>query len=45
MTVEVDSGDLKISDEHTDYRWASLEEIKSLNLSNWFESFLEEKDI
>jgi 8-oxo-dGTP diphosphatase len=45
MTVKVDSGDLKISDEHTDYRWASLEEIKSLNLSNWFESFLEEKDI
>lgn len=45
MTVNVDSGDLKISDEHTDYRWASLEEIKSLPLSNWFESFLQEKDI
>lgn len=45
MTVGVYSGDLKISDEHTDYRWASLGEIKSLNLSNWFESFLEEKDI
>lgn len=45
MTVEVDSGDLKISDEHTDYRWASLEDIKSLPLSNWFESFLQEKDI
>jgi 8-oxo-dGTP diphosphatase len=45
MTVDVDSGDLKISDEHTDYRWASLEEIKSLTLSNWFESFLQEKDI
>lgn len=45
MTVDVDSGDLKISDEHTEYRWASLEEIKSLILSNWFESFLQEKDI
>lgn len=45
MTVAVDSGDLKISEEHTDYRWASLEEIKSLTLSNWFESFLKEKDI
>ncbi len=45
MTVDVDSGDLKISDEHTDYRWASLEEIKSLTLSNCFESFLQEKDI
>lgn len=45
MTVDVHSGDLKISDEHTDYLWAPLEEIKSLNLSNWFESFLEEKEI
>ncbi len=45
MTVEVNSGDLKISDEHTDYRWASLEDIKSLPLSNWFKSFLEEKNI
>ncbi|MDO9045317.1 MAG: NUDIX domain-containing protein [Methanobacteriaceae archaeon] len=45
MTVEVNSGDLKISAEHTEFKWAILEEIKSLNLSNWFESFLEEKDI
>jgi 8-oxo-dGTP diphosphatase len=45
MTVDVDSGDLKISEEHTEFKWATLEEIKSLNLSNWFESFLEEKDI
>lgn len=45
MKVEVDSGDFKISEEHTDFKWASLDHIKSLKLSNWFEAFLEEKDI
>ncbi|MDP1553165.1 MAG: NUDIX domain-containing protein [Methanobacteriaceae archaeon] len=45
MTVQVDSGDIKISEEHTDYKWVSLEKIKSFKLSNWFESFLKEKDI
>jgi 8-oxo-dGTP diphosphatase len=45
MSVQTNSGDLKISEEHTAFKWATLEEIKSLNLSNWFESFLEEKDI
>lgn len=45
MTVEVNSGDLKISDEHTEFKWTSLDKIKTLKLSNWFERFLEEKDI
>lgn len=45
MDVEVISGNLKISDEHEEYKWAFLDEIKKLQLSEWFSDLLKEKDI
>lgn len=36
-------GDVKISDEHTDWMWAGLDEIKLLELSTSFKKVLEKK--
>jgi 8-oxo-dGTP diphosphatase len=44
MDVEVLSGEIKISDEHVDWKWATMGEIKELDLSGWFESLLIEKN-
>ena len=41
IMVDVDSGELKISDEHEDYKWASLEKIKTLKLANWMDTYLQ----
>ena len=44
MNVEALSGEVKISDEHVDWKWATIDEIKELNLSGWFKSLLIEKN-
>jgi 8-oxo-dGTP diphosphatase len=44
MYVDVESGDFQISDEHENFQWAHMEEIKAKRLSNWFTHFLEDKD-
>jgi len=44
MNVEIISGEIKISDEHTDWKWATIEEIKELKISGWFENLLIEKN-
>ncbi|MCL2687471.1 MAG: NUDIX domain-containing protein [Methanobrevibacter sp.] len=44
MNVEIISGEIKISDEHTDWKWATIEEIKELKISGWFEKLLIEKN-
>lgn len=43
MNVELVSGEITISDEHTDWKWASIDEIKELKLSGWFKKLLIEK--
>ena len=37
-------GEVKISDEHTDWMWADLDKIKSLELSSSFKKVLEKKN-
>jgi 8-oxo-dGTP diphosphatase len=37
-------GDVKISEEHTEFMWASIEKIKSLELSTSFRKVLEKKE-
>ncbi|KZX15920.1 CTP pyrophosphohydrolase [Methanobrevibacter cuticularis] len=44
MNVEFISGEFKISDEHIDWKWANMDEIKELNLSGWFKKLLIEKN-
>jgi len=44
MNVEVLSGEIKISDEHIDWKWATMDEIKELDLSGWFKKLLIEKN-
>lgn len=44
MNVELISGEIKISDEHTDWKWATMDEIKELKLSGWFKKLLIEKN-
>jgi len=44
MNVEFISGELKISDEHVDWKWATMDEIKELKLSGWFKKLLIEKN-
>jgi len=36
--------EIKISDEHIDWKWVTLDEIKNLKISNWFETLLSDKD-
>ena len=40
MNVEIISGEVTISDEHTDWKWATLSEIKNLEISAWFKNLL-----
>ncbi|MCL2114623.1 MAG: NUDIX domain-containing protein [Methanobrevibacter sp.] len=44
MVVEIVSGEIKISDEHVDWKWASIAEIHKLDISGWFKTLLVEKD-
>ncbi|WP_409200187.1 NUDIX domain-containing protein [Methanobrevibacter sp. DSM 116169] len=44
MEVKSESYDVKISDEHIDWMWASLDEFKDLKLSSSLISLLEEKN-
>lgn len=44
MYLDDVEGEFKISDEHTDGRYASIDEIKTLKLSSCLEKVLEEKD-
>ena len=37
-------GEVKISDEHTDWMWADLDKIKSLELSSSFKKVLEKRN-
>jgi len=36
--------EVKISHEHIDWKWATIDEIKDLKISNWFETLLKEKN-
>ena len=37
-------GEVKISDEHTEFMWASIEKIKTLEISTSLKKLLEKKD-
>ena len=41
MYLEDVRGDVEISDEHTEYMWASIEKIKTLNVSTSLKKLLE----
>lgn len=43
MYLEDVKGDVKISDEHTDWMWASLEKIKTLEISTSLKKVLEKR--
>ena len=38
------SGEVKISDEHDDWMWASLDEIKSLDITSSLEKIIEKRN-
>jgi 8-oxo-dGTP diphosphatase len=44
MKVNIKGGNLKISDEHIDYAWKSLDEMKEMNLSRPTLKVLEKKN-
>ncbi|MBZ9570061.1 NUDIX domain-containing protein [Methanobrevibacter sp. TMH8] len=44
MHVEIISGEIAISDEHIDWKWAYMNEIKDLDVSGWFKKLLIEKN-
>ena len=46
MNVKILSDDIeiKISDEHIDWKWATTHEIKELEISPWFKKLLKEKE-
>lgn len=44
MHLDDVEGELMISDEHTDAKYASIDEIRTLTLSSCLEKVLEEKD-
>ena len=44
MYLEDMKGDVKISDEHTDWMWASIEKIRTLDLSTSFRKVLEKRN-
>ena len=43
MYLDVIGGNVKISKEHTDWMWASLEKIRTLELSTSFKKVLKKK--
>ena len=44
MYLENVKGDVVISDEHTDWMWADLDDVKTLDLSTSFKKVLEKKN-
>ena len=44
MYLDNVKGDIKISDEHTDWMWASLEKIKTLEISTSLKKILEKRN-
>lgn len=44
MYLENVKGDVKISDEHTDWMWASIEKIKTLEISTSLEKVLKKRN-
>ena len=44
MYLDIIQGDIKISEEHTDWMWASLEKIKTLEISTSLKKVLKKKD-
>ena len=44
MYLENIKGEVKISDEHTDWMWANLEKIKSLEISTSLKKILEKRN-
>lgn len=44
MYLENIKGEVKISDEHTDWMWAGLEKIKSLGISTSLKKILEKRN-
>ena len=44
MYLEDVTGEVKISDEHTDWMWANLEELKSLELSSSLKKVLKKRN-
>ena len=44
MYLENAEGDVKISEEHTEFMWASLEQIKELEISSSLKKILEKKN-
>ena len=44
MKVNILGGDVKISDEHIDYAWKTVDEIKEMNLSRPTLKVLEKKN-
>lgn len=44
MYLENIEGEVKISDEHTDWKWATLEEIKTLNISTSLKKLLKKRN-
>ena len=43
MYLENVKSEVKISDEHTDWMWASLDEIKTMEISTSLKKVLEKK--
>ena len=44
MYLNVTNGEVKISEEHTDWMWADIEKIRTLKLSTSLEKMLKKKD-
>lgn len=44
MNVKALFGEVKISNEHIDWQWATIDEIKNLAISGWFKKLLIEKN-
>lgn len=44
MYLDDINGSVEISDEHTQFKWASMDEIRSLELSTSFKKVLEKKN-
>lgn len=44
MYLDVTGGEVKISEEHTDWMWADIEKIRTLDVSTSLEKMLKKKD-
>lgn len=44
MYLDVIAGDIKISEEHTDWMWASIEKIRTLEISTSLKKVMEKKN-